>query len=69
MNDNDNLTVAQKMLVSKAIANCRRSNQYASVSDGTGEGYAYPCANGVSWGFNDGETGCCIAQGVVRGKD
>ena len=45
---------------------CNGSRQTVAVSDG-GEAYAYPHpAGGVSWGVNSGETGHCIARGVVR---
>lgn len=68
MNDNDNLTPSQRLLVSKAIQNCRRLKCHTTATEGNGEAYAYPHpGGGIAWGFNSGETGFCIACGVVEG--
>lgn len=67
MNDNDNLTHSQRLLVSKAIQNCRWLGCHTTATEGDGEAYAYPHPRGgISWGFNDGKTGFCIARGVVE---
>lgn len=32
-----------------------------------GEAYAYPHpGGGIAWGYNDGETGFCVARGICR---